>query len=122
MAHRGAGRPLIEAGRALEAAHLQGAQDHLRQRLRRHLRVLHGAGVVCGLAVAPARDPERPWAVTVCAGYAIGPHGDEIVVPRAVTVDIADHVWKAPLDDPRRAYVAVRYAEAASGRALPAGH
>jgi hypothetical protein len=106
------GRPLVAAGVPLTPVLLTGQQEHVRQRLRRHLRLLHGWGVVCGLGVVPAGDPDHPWTVIVCPGYAIGPHGDEILVPRAVTVDLAESLWKAPAANPARAYVAVRYAEA----------
>ena len=105
-------RPLLAAGERLTAAHLRGEQEHRRQRLRRHLRLLHGSGVVCGLAVVPAGDADHPWAVIVCPGFAIGPHGDEIVLPRAVTLDLLESLWKAPIAEPDRAYVAVRYTAA----------
>src|SRR5262245_36447921 len=102
----GPDRPLLEADERLTADPLRGEQEHRRQRLRRHLRLLHGWGVVCGLRVVPAGDPDHPWAVVVCPGYAIGPHGDEILVERAVSVDVHESAWKAPALHPSHAYVA----------------
>ncbi len=115
----GPDRPLLEAEGPLTAGHLLGEQEHRRQRLRRHLRLLHGWGVVCGLRVVPAGDVEHPWSVIVCPGYAIGPHGDEILVGSAVTTDIHESAWKAPTLHPAQAYVAVRYAETALAPTWP---
>ena len=110
-------RPLYEPGHYLASSDLHTEQGYLLQRLRRHNRYLHGWGVICGLWVAPAREPRRPWEVLVCPGYAIGPYGDEIFVPRRAPLDICDSVWlrtvilrrPAPI-----AYVAIRYAEFAT--------
>ena len=95
-------------------------QDYFRQRLRRHNRRLHSWGVVCGLSVVPAGDPRRPWGLYVCPGYALGPYGDEIVVPARVFVDVQDHLWASPVGvAPRVAHIAIRYAEHAV-RPIPA--
>jgi len=107
-------RPAYDPGHYLASSDLCTEQRYLRQRLRRHNRYLHGWGVVCGLWVAPARDPRRPWEVLVCPGYALGPYGDEIFVPRRVPADIRDWIWLRPVILRRPAavaYVAVRYAE-----------
>ncbi len=114
-------------------------QDYLRARLRRHNRLIHGWGVVCGCGVRPkAAD----WTVTVEPGYVLGPQGDEILVDTCVDVDIsrqaldgnaasscADAVdpWCSGVRVDRRAgdrlYVAVAYAECPSRpvRVQPAG-
>ena len=56
----------------------------------------------------------------MCPGYAIGPCGDEIIVAQAVTVDLADSAWQAPVPAalgavPLVAFVAIRFTEAGHG-------
>jgi hypothetical protein len=115
-------RPRYEPGDYLAASDLVTDQRYRRQRLRRHNRHLHGWGIVCGLWVAPARDSTRPWAVLVCPGYALGPYGDEIVVPCATLVDLHESLWSRP-PDAARALIAIRHAErdGAPVPALPPG-
>src|SRR5215467_12359104 len=50
----------------LTASELGLEQRYFIQRLRRHLRLAHGWGVVCGLRVAAAGG----WNLYVCPGYA----------------------------------------------------
>ena len=88
---------------------------YFRDRMRRHNRLLHGWGVVCGAAVCPVPrtasdgawydvqplsehkasydecapcDGWEPWKVVVTPGYILGPYGDEIVIAAPVTVDL----------------------------------
>jgi hypothetical protein len=89
-------RPRYQAGHYLAASDLATWQRYRLQRLRRHRRYLHGWGVVCGLRVVPAAEPERPWAVRVCPGYAIGPYGDEIEVATQVVIDLREYLWLQP--------------------------
>jgi hypothetical protein len=86
-------RPRYEAGAYLTAADCQLEQRYRIDRLRRHNRQLHGAGVVCGLWVVPAADPSRPWAVRVCPGYAVGPYGDEMQVREPAVVNLREFLW-----------------------------
>jgi hypothetical protein len=86
-------RPGYQPGDILSARDLAADQDYKFGHFRRHDQYLHGWGIRCGLLVVPARDPGRPWAIRVCPGYAISPCGDEIHVPRAVTVGLADYLW-----------------------------
>lgn len=107
-------RPAYQAGHYLSADDLATWQRYRLQRLRRHRRYLHGWGVVCGLLVVPAEESARPWAVRVCPGYAIGPHGDEIEVASPVVLDIRDYLWQQPLKDAgklKTAFIGLRYAE-----------
>ena len=67
-------------------------QTYFRDKLRRHNRLLHGWGVVCGaiVCIVPRSDgngPE-PWKVKVTPGYALGPYGDEILIDKAREVDL----------------------------------
>jgi hypothetical protein len=70
-------------------------QDYFRDRLRRHNRLLHGWGVVCGALVCPVAvtNADRttslsPWVVQVQPGYILGPYGDEILIDCPRTVDV----------------------------------
>lgn len=69
-------------------------QTYFRERDRRHNRMLHGWGIVCGVGV---RGGEEPCKVTVAPGYVLGPYGDEIVVDRAVEFDVCA---SGPATDP----------------------
>jgi hypothetical protein len=113
----------------ITADDLTQEQDYLRAKLRRHNRLLHGWGVVCGCEVVPGGE----WSVTVGPGYVLAPTGDEILIPGPVTVDLrAQDVdgnaagscsgvldpWCSPIRGDRAAgvdvYVAVGYDECMS--------
>ena len=70
-------------------------QNYFRDRMRRHNRLLHGWGVVCGAIVCPVTITNTdgtisiiPWQVKVQKGYILGPCGDEIIIDCARTVDL----------------------------------
>ena len=70
-------------------------QNYFRDRMRRHNRLLHGWGVVCGALVCPVSTTNAdgsvtftPWQVKVQKGYALGPYGDEIILDCCRTVDL----------------------------------
>lgn len=70
-------------------------QNYFRDRMRRHNRLLHGWGVVCGALVCPATTTNSDgsvsftaWQVQVQTGYALGPYGDEIILDCVRTVDL----------------------------------
>jgi hypothetical protein len=70
-------------------------QDYFRDRMRRHNRLLHGWGVVCGALVCPVTTTGTngvislsPWQVLVQPGYILGPYGDEIILDCTRTVDL----------------------------------
>src|ERR1700759_3696277 len=71
-------------------------QDYFRNKLRRHNRLMHGWGVVCGAKVCLTPQTAanggnasyQPWMVTVTAGYILGPYGDEILLDCCRTVDL----------------------------------
>src|SRR5215207_5335421 len=67
------------------AADLNQTQDYHRAQMRRHNRMLHGWGVVCGCEVVPAQGD---YLVTVQPGYVLGLQGDEIVVDGPLTIDL----------------------------------
>lgn len=64
-------------------------QEYFRQKARRHNRMLHGWGVVCGLRVRASPGDGLPWQVYVEEGYALTPQGDEIYVPDPICYDLA---------------------------------
>jgi len=68
------------------------AVEHLRNRLRRHNRLMHGWGVVCGAKVCQVVKADgtgmEPWKVRVTPGYILGPYGDEILIDCERTVDL----------------------------------
>ena len=77
------------SGKRLTPSDLTAEQSYFRDKLRRHNRIVHGTGVVCGLEVRPAGDADAPWQIEVSPGYAMGPYGDEIVVGKPVSIDLA---------------------------------
>ena len=119
------------AGQLLAVGDLAQEQLYLREKARRHNRMLHGWGIVGGLDVRPGpADAE----VTIAPGYALDPLGDEIVVADAVIVDLLredeDGNAVAPCPPPegrkprrvrkkrspgRPLYLAIGYAECSSG-------
>lgn len=68
---------------------MQVEQEYFRQKLRRHNRMLHGWGVVCGLSVSAAPVDGAPWQVLISEGYALSPQGDEIDLPDGFCFDLA---------------------------------
>jgi hypothetical protein len=60
-------------------------QIYFREKAKRHNRMLHGWGVVCGACV---RRGAKPCEVIIEPGYLLGPFGDEIVIDRDTVVDI----------------------------------
>jgi hypothetical protein len=70
-------------------------QNYFRDRMRRHNRLLHGWGVVCGALVCPVpiihddgTTSYAPWQVQVQPGYILGPYGDEILLDCKRTIDV----------------------------------
>jgi len=117
-------------------------QDYFRARLRRHNRMLHGWGIVCGACVRREQPSKSGCKVVVEAGYVLSPFGDEIVIADDVTIDIcaedlegnatsgcggSGDPWCRDVRVDRRSdqelYVAIRYdeCEARPVRVDPAG-
>jgi hypothetical protein len=108
----GTERPRYFRGQILTEQDFASEQDYFREKLRRHNRLLHGSGVVCGLRVASA---EEDCAVTISPGYALDPCGDEILLEEETLLRLPRSGQSAPqVDAPcpdGTWYVAVRYAE-----------
>jgi hypothetical protein len=122
----------------LTADDMRTEQAYFRQKQRRHNRLLHGWGVVCGLEVVA--DPATgPLVVNVCPGYALGPCGDEIYLADPFKLDLthctrpagdpcvpkpaAAALAGAAADPQPTLIVRIRYAECPTRpmRTLPAG-
>src|SRR3954469_17305722 len=69
-------------------------QVYFREKLRRHNRLMHGWGIVCGAAV---RHEEGCTAI-VSPGYLLGPYGDEIVIDQEVSIDVCRQESVSTLD------------------------
>lgn len=66
-------------------------QTYFRDRMRRHNRLLHGWGVVCGVEGRQALDENgepQPWTVQISPGYVLDCDGNEILIPETVTYDL----------------------------------
>jgi hypothetical protein len=108
--------------------------EYFRNKLRRHNRLIHGWGVVCGAKVCPIMNSEgsstEPWKVRVTPGYLLGPYGDEILIDCERTVDLrtrgvngvtgepcveAPDPWCSevfvPCEETGSRYIAVKYKE-----------
>jgi hypothetical protein len=81
-------------GGEFTASELRLEHNYEEQRIRRHLRLVHGWGVVCGLTVVATGEH---WYLCICPGYGIGPCGDEIVVPVRYCFNLRDYLWTRPL-------------------------
>ncbi len=114
-------------------------QEYFRNKMRRHNRLLHGWGVVCGALVCPVLKSNGtsagvPWKVVVQPGYILGPYGDEIIIDCNVCFDLrtrcvtgvtgeacggavdpwCSDVYVEPKTKDGKLYVAVRYKQVMS--------
>jgi hypothetical protein len=75
-------------------------QLYFREKLRRHNRMLHGWGIVCGARVKRLPRDKSGCKVIVEPGYILGPYGDEIVIDEALTVDLCSEALVGDSADP----------------------
>ncbi len=100
-------------------------QVYFREKQRRHNRLLHGWGIVCGAEVRH----EQGCTAIVAPGYILGPYGDEILIDDEVSFDVCtrDAIGTFDCADPdpwcgdvprvtedTPLYLAVRYVERAT--------
>jgi hypothetical protein len=78
-------RPRFYAGQLLTEEELNGLESYVVEKNKLHNRYLHGWGTVCGLEVVCHPCSDR---VTVKAGYALSPCGEDIIVCRDESVPI----------------------------------
>lgn len=96
-------------------------QIYFREKLRRHNRLLHGWGIVCGAGVT-----SQECQALVSPGYILGPYGDEILIEQQTQIDVCQQSSVSSLDcgnvdvwcgdplqvkDGATVYLAVRYVE-----------
>lgn len=91
-------RPRYYPRQLITSDDLMLEQEYFRNRMRRHNRLMHGWGVVCGAKVCPAPAQSSgssgatnsfdPWHVVVTPGYVLGPYGDEILLDCCRTIDL----------------------------------
>lgn len=106
------------ARQLLDEADFTQEQEYLRDKARRHNRMLHGWGVVSGLCV---ESGEAKGELKVGPGYALDAYGNEIVVDDEVTVDLCGEDGDGnPVSPGRPLYLAIRYAESLT-RPVPGG-
>jgi hypothetical protein len=82
-------RPRYFIGQAIGVDDLEQEQLYLREKARRHNRLLHGWGIVRGLELQAGKPGTGE--VTISPGYALDPRGEEIVVDESVSVDLSAH-------------------------------
>jgi hypothetical protein len=75
------------AGQLVAPDDLTLDQNYFREKARRHNRLLHGWGVVCGARV---RGQPGETEVQIESGYILGPYGDEISIKGPVTFDLCE--------------------------------
>src|ERR1041385_7535280 len=83
-------RPRYFAGQLLTDQTLTELDRYIVEKNKLHNRYLHGWGVVCGLEVVCAPCDK----VTVRAGYALSPCGEDIIVCKDVTVPVCELIQK----------------------------
>ncbi|MEV4937451.1 hypothetical protein [Streptomyces zaomyceticus] len=120
-------RPRWFSGQLVGPADLTQSNHWAIERRRRHNRLLHGWGLVCGADVSPARTADGsavPGTVDIAPGALLAPQGDEIAMDEPVRVDarsLAPAGTGGPLDPDHTYYLAVRYHEELSGAVQTVG-
>jgi hypothetical protein len=98
-------RPRFFSGQSLTAEDFQAEQDYHIAKRRLHNRVLHGSGVVAGLAVSVEHGSQP--AVLVAPGFALDANGNEILVENPVRMDLGKCTGRV-------CFVTIEYAETAT--------
>ncbi|GGN94538.1 hypothetical protein GCM10011579_094130 [Streptomyces albiflavescens] len=97
-------RPRYFPRQVVTPTELNLANQYFMDRMRRHNRMMHGWGVVCGAlvcraAVADGSGPE-PWKIAISAGYLLDPQGNEIAIEEHRVVDVRTEGITVMPDDP----------------------
>jgi hypothetical protein len=78
-------RPRYFARQLVTPAELNLGSGYFMNRWKRHIRMLHGWGVVCGALVC--RGP-APWKLELRPGYILDGHGNEVIIDVERVVDL----------------------------------
>jgi hypothetical protein len=97
-------RPRYFARQLVTPAELNLGADYVLERMRRHNRLLHGWGVVCGAQVCRLGDSggagAQPWKVKIRPGHVIDGHGNDVTIDCERVIDLRVGVTVATCDDP----------------------
>ena len=96
-------RPRYYARQLVTPAELNLEASYFQDRLRRHNRLLHGWGVICGALVCRVADPAggaQPWKVKITPGNLIDPYGNEIGILAERIVDLGSGGAAVTAQDP----------------------
>jgi hypothetical protein len=84
-------RPRYYARQLVTPTELNLEASYFLDRLRRHNRLLHGWGVICGALVCRVADPgggAQPWKVKITPGDLIDPYGNPITILAERIIDL----------------------------------
>ena len=96
-------RPRYYARQLVTPTELNLEASYFLDRLRRHNRLLHGWGVICGALVCRVADKDggaEPWKVKITPGALIDQYGNEIEIPTERIVDLRSNGVAVSGDDP----------------------
>lgn len=97
-------RPHYFARQLVTPAELNLEAQYFVDRMRRHNRLLHGWGVVCGahVCLVPAADGKtaEPWKVRIRPGFLIDGHGNEVEICSERIVDLRSTAVSVGCGDP----------------------
>jgi hypothetical protein len=97
-------RPRFFARQLVTPAELNLEAEYFAERLRRHNRMLHGWGVVCGAQVCRVRAADgvgaEPWKVRVRPGFVIDGHGNDVSIGSERVFDLRSSSLVAMSGDP----------------------
>jgi hypothetical protein len=96
-------RPRYYARQLVTPTELNLEASYFLDRLRRHNRLLHGWGVICGALVCRVADTDggaEPWKVKIMPGAAIDQYGNEIEISTERIVDLRSTGVAVSGDDP----------------------
>jgi hypothetical protein len=96
-------RPRYYARQLVTPTELNLEASYFLDRLRRHNRLLHGWGVICGALVCRVVDKDgkaQPWKVKIMPGALIDQYGNEIEITTERIVDLRSSGVAVSGDDP----------------------
>lgn len=97
-------RPRYFPRQVVTPTELNLANQYFMERMRRHNRMLHGWGVVCGALVCRAAAADGsgpdPWKISISPGYVLDPLGNEIAIDEHCVLDVRTEGVTVMPDDP----------------------